>query len=179
VIMSQDLEVLIYGHPCLREMCAPVEAFDDSLRELIRQMERAMIMERGIGLAAPQVGRRLRLLLAEDDREARTQTIALVNPEIISLSGETDTFNEGCLSLPELFADLKRPVRIRLRYQDPDGQECELDDDGILSRIIQHELDHLDGILFVDRLPMLKRKLLARKLRDFQERAREQQSRGI
>ena len=177
--MPQDLEVLIYGHPGLREKCTPVEAFDDSLRELVGQMGRAMIMERGIGLAAPQVGRRLRLLLAEDDREERTKTIALVNPEIVSASGETDTFNEGCLSLPELFADVKRPVRIRVRYQDPDGRECELEDDGILARIVQHELDHLDGILFVDHLPMLKRKLLARKLREFQERAREQQGRGL
>jgi peptide deformylase len=179
VIMPQDLEVLIYGHPGLRMKCEPVEVFDDSLRELVRQMERTMIMERGIGLAAPQVGRALRLLLAEDHRGSRTKTIALVNPEIVSLSRETDIFNEGCLSLPEFFADVKRPVRIRLRYQDPDGQECELEDDGVLSRIVQHEFDHLDGILFVDHLPVLKRKLLARRLREFQERAREQQKRGI
>ncbi len=177
--MPQDLEVLFYGHPGLREKCVPVESFDDSLRELVGQMERAMIMERGIGLAAPQVGRKLRLLLAEDNRGARTRTIALVNPEIVSVSAETDTLSEGCLSLPELFADVKRPVRVRLRYQDPEGRECELDDGGILSRIVQHELDHLDGILFVDHLPLLTRKLLARKLREFQERAREQQERGV
>ena len=177
--MPQDLEILVYGHPGLREKCVPVESFDGSLRKLVSQMERAMIMERGIGLAAPQVGRKLRLLIAEDHRGERARTIALINPEIVSASGETDTFNEGCLSLPELFADLKRPVQIRVRYQDLEGRECELDDDGILSRIVQHELDHLDGILFVDHLPLLKRKLLARKLRDFQDRAREQQARGV
>ena len=177
--MPQDLEVLIYGHPGLREKCVPVESFDASLRELVGQMERAMIMERGIGLAAPQVGRNIRLLLAEDDRGERTRTIALVNPEIVSASSETDIFNEGCLSLPELFADVRRPVQIRVRYQDPEGRECELDDDGILSRIVQHEFDHLDGILFVDHLPLLKRKLLARTLREFQDRAREQQERGV
>jgi len=177
--MPQDLEILIYGHPGLREKCVPVESFDSALRELVSQMERAMIMERGIGLAAPQVGRKLRMFIAEDHRGARARTIALINPEIVSASGETDTFNEGCLSLPEFFADVKRPVRIRVRYQDLEGRECELDDDGILSRIVQHELDHLDGILFVDHLPLLKRKLLARKLRDFQDRAREQQVRGV
>jgi peptide deformylase len=87
--------------------------------------------------------------------------------------------NEGCLSLPELFADVRRPVEVRVRYQDLEGDEQELVDDGMLSRIVQHELDHLDGILFVDHLPMIRRKLLARKLREFQERAREQQERGL
>ena len=100
--MPHDLEVLLYGHPGLREKCTPVESYDDSLRDLVSQMQRAMIMERGIGLAAPQVGRRIRLLLVEDDRGSRTETLALVNPEIVSASREQDTFNEGCLSLPEL-----------------------------------------------------------------------------
>ncbi|RKZ10111.1 peptide deformylase [bacterium] len=177
--MVEDLEVLLYGHPGLREKSRPVEDFDDQIASLVRRMERAMIMERGIGLAAPQVGQRLRLLLAEDSRGAGTRTLAMVNPEILSVSRETDNFSEGCLSLPELFADVKRPVEIRVRYQDVQGQEHELSDDGILARIIQHELDHLDGILFVDHLPVLKRKLLARKLRAFSDRAREQQERGI
>lgn len=177
--MPQDLEVLLYGHPGLREKSVPVESFDDSLGELAAQMQRAMILERGVGLAAPQVGRRIRMLLAEDDRSGRTQTLTLVNPEIVQASGEQDTYNEGCLSLPELFADVKRPVEITVRYHDVDGKEHELTDDGFLARIIQHEMDHLEGILFVDHLSALKRKLLARKLRGFQERALEQQERGI
>lgn len=177
--MSQDLEVLLYGHPGLRQKCAPVEEFDASLRELAGDMQRAMIMERGIGLAAPQVGRRVRMLLAEDDRGGRTTTLVLVNPEIVAVSRETDTWNEGCLSLPELFADVRRPVQIRVRYQDLDGNEHELSDDGLLARIVQHEHDHLEGILFVDHLPVLRRKLLSRRLREFQERAREQQGRGL
>jgi peptide deformylase len=177
--MGQDLEVLLYGHPGLREVSEAVESFDDGLRELAAQMQRAMIMERGIGLAAPQVGRRVRMLLAEDDRAGRTRTLALVNPEIVQRSREQDVYNEGCLSLPELFADVRRPVEITVRYQDLDGAEQELTDDGLLARIIQHEMDHLEGILFVDHLSALKRKLIARKLREFQERAREQQERGV
>lgn len=177
--MAQDLEVLLYGHPGLREKCAPVDSFDDSLRELAAQMQRAMIMERGVGLAAPQVGRRIRMLLAEDDRSGRTQTLTLVNPEIVRASREQDTYNEGCLSLPELFADVQRPVEITVRYQDLDGAEHELTDDGFLARVILHEHDHLEGILFVDHLSALKRKLLARKLRGFQDRALEQQERGV
>lgn len=177
--MAQDLEVLLYGHPGLREKSVPVESFDDSLRELAAQMQRSMIMERGVGLAAPQVGRRIRMLLAEDERGGRTQTLALVNPEIVQSSREQDFYNEGCLSLPELFADVKRPVEITVRYQDLDGVEHELTDDGFLARIIQHEFDHLEGVLFVDHLSALKRKLLARKLKNFQERALEQQERGV
>jgi len=179
VTTPQDLEVLLYGHPGLREKSAPVVSFDDSLRELAAQMQRSMIMERGVGLAAPQVGRRVRMIVAEDDRSGRTQTLTLVNPEIAQASREQDDYNEGCLSLPELFADVKRPVEVTVRYQDLDGIEHELTEDGFLARIIQHEYDHLEGILFVDHLSSLKRKLLARKLRAFQERALEQQERGI
>jgi peptide deformylase len=177
--MAQDLEVLLYGHPGLREKCAPVESFDDELKDLAARMQRSMILERGVGLAAPQVGCRIRMLLAEDDRSGRTQTLTLVNPEIVESSREQGTYNEGCLSLPELFADVKRPVEITVRYQDLEGAEHELTDDGFLARVIQHEFDHLDGILFVDHLSALKRKLLARKLREFQERALDQQKRGV
>lgn len=173
--MSDELEVLLYGHPTLRRKCAPVEAFDDELRELARAMERTMIAERGIGLAAPQIGREIRMLLAEDAREGAPRTLVLVNPEITFLSGERDSYQEGCLSLPDVFADVNRPVRARVRYQDLEGEECELEDDGLLARIVQHEVDHLDGVLFVDHLSLLKRKLIARKLKELQKRAREQQ----
>lgn len=177
--MSADLEVLIYGHPGLRGKSVAVEDFDSSLAELVRQMERAMIFERGIGLAAPQVGRHLRVLLAEDDRDGRKRTLPLINPEILHRSREADYFNEGCLSLPELYVDVRRPVEVTVRYQDLQGNEHELTDDGVLARVIQHEIDHLEGILFVDHLPLLRRKLLARKLREFQDRSRDQQERGL
>lgn len=175
--MRDELEVLLYGHPALRVRCEPVERFDDELRELARAMERTMIVERGIGLAAPQVGREIRMLLAEDARAGAPRTLVLVNPELTFLSHERDAYQEGCLSLPELFADVNRPVRIRVRFQDLEGREQELEDDGLLARIIQHEADHLEGVLFVDHLSLIKRKLLAGKLKDLQRRAREQQQR--
>ena len=175
---EEELEVLLYGHPDLRVKCDPVETFDDELKSLARRMERTMLAERGIGLAAPQVGVTRRLFLAEDEREGIPCTLALVNPEITFLSEERDKFGEGCLSFPDVFADVNRPVRVRVRYQDLEGAEHELEDDGLLARVIQHEHDHLDGKLFVDHLPMIKRKLLARKLKDLQRRAREQQQTG-
>lgn len=175
--MTDELEVLLYGHPALRVRCEPVVTFDDALRDLARAMERTMIVQRGIGLAAPQVGHEIRLLLAEDARHGAPRTLVLVNPEITFASRERDGYEEGCLSLPELFAEVHRPVRIRVRYQDLDGREQELEDDGLVARIVQHEADHLDGVLFVDHLSLIKRKLLAGRLRDLQKRSREQQAR--
>lgn len=176
--MVDELEVLLYGHPTLREKATPVEVFDDELREFVRRMEKSMYAERGIGLAAPQVGDLRRIFLAEDARDGLPRVIAFVNPEITFQSSERDKYSEGCLSFPELFADVDRPVRVKVRYQDLDGDEQELEDDGLLARIIQHETDHLDGVLFVDHLSMLKRKLIAKKLKDLQRRAREQQDRS-
>jgi peptide deformylase len=103
----------------------------------------------------------------------------MVNPTITFASRERDAYEEGCLSLPELFADVNRPVRIRVRYQDLEGREQELEDDGMLARIVQHEADHLDGVLFVDHLSLIKRKLLAGRLKDLQRRARDQQQRLV
>ena len=172
---GEELEVLLYGHPTLRVKCAPVETFDDALRGLARRMERTMYAERGIGLAAPQIGVTQRMFLAEDQRDGLPRVTAFVNPEITFLSTERDKYSEGCLSFPNLFADVNRPVRCRVRYQDLEGNERELEDDGLLARIVQHENDHLDGTLFVDHLPMIKRKLMAKKLKELQQRAREQQ----
>ncbi len=172
--MGDALEILLYGHPSLRRKCRPVEVFDDDLRALASRMEVAMYAERGIGLAAPQVGRDLRLLLAEDAREGAPRARVFVNPEIVWSSSERDKYAEGCLSLPDVFEDVVRPVRVRMRYQDLEGREQEIEDDGLLARVLQHELDHLEGVLFVDHLSALKRKLLARKLRALSERARQQ-----
>lgn len=175
--MRDDLEVLLYGHPTLREKCRPVEEFDDELRRLASAMETTMYAERGIGLAAPQVGHTVRMLLAEDAREGTPRARVFINPEVVFASSERDGYNEGCLSLPEIFEDVQRPVRIRVRYQDLDGDEHELEDDGLLARIVLHEMDHLEGVLFVDHLSMLRRKLIARKLKALQRRASEQTGR--
>jgi len=170
--MSDPLEVYLYGSEILRGHARPVERFDDELRELYNGMVQAMTREDGIGLAAPQVGRSLRLLIARDERGDWPSILAMVNPEFLFHSEERAGFQEGCLSLPGVTAEVQRPVRIRARYQDLEGRECELEDDGLLARIVQHEADHLEGILFVDHLPLLKRKLLAKKLKELSRRAK-------
>jgi len=169
--MRDELEILLYGHPRLRETSAPVEVFDDRLRDLVDGMVRAMASERGIGLAAPQVGVLERVLIAQPGGSYGLGVEVLVNPEITFQSQERDGFDEGCLSLPGITADVQRPVRIQVRFQDLDGQERELDDDGLLARIIQHEYDHLEGVLFVDHLGLLRRKLIAKKLKALAKRS--------
>lgn len=170
--MSDPLEVYLYGSEILRTHAEPVERFDDGLRELHDGMVQAMTREDGIGLAAPQVGRRLRFLVARDERDDWPSILAMANPEIVFRSEERCGFQEGCLSLPGITAEVQRPVRIRVSYQDLEGAERELEDDALLARIVQHEADHLDGKLFVDHLPFLKRKLLAKKLQELSRRAK-------
>ena len=169
--MTDDLEILIYGDRGLREISAPVEEFDARLRSLVDGMVRAMAAERGIGLAAPQVGVLRRVLIARPGGSHGPRVEVLVNPEIHFQSEERDGFDEGCLSLPGITAEVQRPVRIRVRYQDLDGAEHELEDDDLLARIIQHEYDHLEGVLFVDHLGVLRRKLIAKKLKALARRA--------
>jgi peptide deformylase len=170
--MTDELEVLLYGSPVLRQACQPVTRFDDELRELVESMARTMIRENGIGLAAPQVGRDLRLIIAQPGQAHGPQVFSFANPEFVRKSTEQDDFTEGCLSLPDITADVRRPVGIKLRYQDLEGNERELEDEGLLARIIQHEADHLDGVLFVDHLSLLRRKLLAKKLKALAKRGR-------
>ncbi len=170
--MRDELEILLYGDAGLRRKSEPVDTFDDPLRELADAMTRAMIRENGIGLAAPQVGVARRMLVAQPGGSHGIKVYTLVNPEFTFLSRERDSFHEGCLSLPDILADVDRPVRLTVRYQDLDGNEQELEDDGLLARIIQHEADHLEGILFVDHISMLRRKLLAKKLRALSKLAR-------
>ncbi len=170
--MSDELEVYLYGSEILRGHSAPVEDFDDRLRELYNGMVQAMTREDGVGLAAPQVGLSQRFLIARDERGGWPSILPMVNPEILFRSEERCGLSEGCLSLPGITADVQRPVRIRVRYQDLEGQECELEADDWLARIVQHEIDHLEGILFVDHLPLLKRKLMAKKLKELSRRAK-------
>lgn len=177
--MRDELEVLLYGHPTLRRECDPVEQFDDGLRQLVAGMGEAMRREQGIGLAAPQVGDTRRVLIAEDRRGGGRDILPLVNPEITFHGEGRDRFTEGCLSLPEIFADVERPVRIRVRYQDLHGDEQELEDDGLLARIVQHEADHLDGVLFVDHLSMVRRRLIAKKLKALGKQAQLQVQAGL
>lgn len=159
------LPIITAPDPRLKLKSTPVAAVDREVRRLMDDMLETMYAAPGIGLAAPQVGvlRRIIVLdVARDDEPRRTLKIA--NPEILWRSSEKATFNEGCLSLPEHYADVSRPARIRLRYLDYENELREIDVEGLLATCIQHEMDHLEGVLFVDHLSALKRNIILRKL---------------
>jgi peptide deformylase len=156
--------VRIYGDPVLRQKAQPVTSFDDGLRELVEDLRDTMAAYEGVGLAANQIGvtRRVFVIDVRGEGEERTR-IAVVNPVITSRSG-SDAEEEGCLSIPGVWAEVTRPERVTLQGKDEHGDPLEVQADGMLARAIQHELDHLDGVLFVDKLSMLKRQFLKRTL---------------
>lgn len=156
------LEVRILGDPVLRTKARPVETITEEMRRLIHDMFETMYAEEGVGLAAPQVGVSDRIIVV-DPHDDVTAPFALINPEIFESSRETEKNEEGCLSIPGLRDLVERSARVRVRGLTPEGGMCEIDADGIMSRILQHEVDHLDGVLFLDRLGPLKRKLLLAK----------------
>jgi len=156
--------IVTLGHPTLKRNCAPVEVFDAELRELIADLFETMHAARGIGLAAPQVDVTRRVIVVDPspiDPE-RGRRLALVNPEIVSYSGSS-LFEEGCLSIPGVYTDVRRPERVTVRYADETGTVREEAFDGIMARVIQHERDHLDGILFLDRVSRMRRAWLLRR----------------
>jgi len=159
-----DIEVL--GARILREEAAPVEAVDDDLRRLARDMFDTMYHAEGIGLAGPQVGvsRRILVVDVKNDDESR-HVHALVNPVVVEASREQDKASEGCLSIPGLEENVTRPVRVTVEALSLDGDPVRIEADGLLARALQHEVDHLDGVLFIDRLSPLKRGILLRKWR--------------
>jgi peptide deformylase len=152
-------ELRYMGDAILREEAAPVQAVTDEVRQLIADMFDTMYAEEGVGLAAPQVGESRRIIVI-DPREPDIAPFALVNPEIFEVSDETERGEEGCLSIPGLREVVERAVAVRVRGLDRDGASVTVEAEGFLARILQHEIDHLDGVLFVDRVSPLKRKLL-------------------
>ncbi|MBZ0263428.1 peptide deformylase [bacterium] len=165
--------VKIYGDPVLRKPVEPIDTFDESLEEFAADMVHAMIEHDGIGLAAPQVGVSKSFIViglpvnADDPDDRKIFTMA--NPEILEESEETVVMDEGCLSIPDITEEVERPEWIKLKFQDLKGEEYEIEADGIFARVIQHEIDHLDGVLFVDHLSPLKRTLLRGKLKRLHE----------
>ncbi len=177
-------EILEVPDPRLKTISEPVTVFDDELRTLVADMFETMYDAPGIGLAAIQVGVPKRVLVIDlqpDDEDAepvacdhdghhhhhyptRKEPRVFVNPEILNPAVELATYQEGCLSVPEIFADVDRPATCRVRYQDLDGTVHEEDLDGLMATCIQHEMDHLEGILFIDHLSRLKRQMALKKL---------------
>jgi len=172
-------EVLQFPDKRLREVSKPIERVTDEIRELARDMLDVMYDEPGIGLAAPQLGHPVRLVVVdvawtEEDGERNPRV--LVNPEIVHAEGKV-TWNEGCLSVPDFQADVERAERVRLRATDLDGNPLEIDAEGLEAVCFQHELDHLDGVLFIDRISRLKRSMYVRK-REKQLRQQRAESRS-
>ena len=148
----------------LTTVCSPVERIDDELLRLLDDMLETMYAAPGIGLAAPQVGVLQRAFVADLGEEGARTPLFMINPELVERSAATTAAEEGCLSLPKQFGEVARADKVRLRYLDRAGEAREIEADGLLARCLQHELDHLDGILFVDHLSALKRTMILRRL---------------
>jgi peptide deformylase len=157
-------EILQAPHPALKTVAAPVTEVTDEIRTLMADMLETMYRAPGIGLAAPQVGVAKRLTVVDLGREDARAPMFIVNPEILWASEETEVLEEGCLSLPDQFGEVRRPVRVRVRYRDLESAVQEVEAEGLLARCLQHEIDHLNGILFIDHLSALRRNMILRKL---------------
>ncbi|MGD2154558.1 MAG: peptide deformylase [Gemmatimonadales bacterium] len=163
------LEVRLLGDPVLRQRAEDVEDIDDDIRELAGKMFETMYTEEGIGLAAPQVGVSRRLFVM-DIREETAEPRAVVNPQIVERSG-SERGDEGCLSLPGLFGTVERSANVVMEGLDLDGRPLRIEASALLARCIQHEIDHLDGVLFIDHLSPIKRKLLLGKWKKLRKEA--------
>lgn len=159
-----ELPILIAPDPRLRGKAKPVTTVDARVRRLMDDMLDTMYAAPGIGLAAPQVGVMERIVVVDvSGKNEPSAPMRLVNPAIVWRSDEAEAGEEGCLSIPEQYADVTRPARVRVTYQDEKGAAREIEADGLLARCLQHEIDHLDGVLFVDHLSKLKRDMILRK----------------
>jgi len=159
------LPIIVAPDPRLKRTAKPVKKVDSEIRRLMDDMLETMYAAPGIGLAAPQVGVLKRVIVLDLAREDETpRPLMMANPELLWLADEDATYNEGCLSVPEHYADVARPAACRVRYIDHENEIRELAAEGLLATCIQHEMDHLDGILFLDHISALKRNIILRKL---------------
>ncbi|WP_019514953.1 peptide deformylase [Sphingomonas sp. Mn802worker] len=175
------LPIVEVPDPVLRKVCEPVGQVTDEVRGIVADMFDTMYDARGIGLAASQVGILQRIVVidlqerpegegeaaqdaAEADAGGTRNPHAFINPELVSVSQETSTYNEGCLSIPEQYAEVTRPARCQVRWLDTDGQPREQEFEGLMATCMQHEIDHLNGVLFTDHISRLKRGMLMKKL---------------
>jgi len=171
-------EVLKFPDKRLREVSTPLEKITDEIRELANDMLEVMYDEPGVGLAAPQVGQTVRLIVVDTEwtaEDAERNPLVLVNPEILEHSGRI-TWTEGCLSVPDFEADVERAARVKLRASNLEGEELEIDASELQAVCFQHEIDHLDGVLFIDRISRLKRNLYTQRRKKQLRRELEEQS---
>jgi peptide deformylase len=159
-------EILTVPNPVLKQVSQPVAAVDDDLRALMDDMLETMYAAPGIGLAAVQIGEPKRVIVMDLAREGEDKAPRyFVNPEVLWASDETAPYEEGCLSVPEYFDEVERPAKVRLRYLNYQGETVEEDAEGLFAVCIQHEMDHLEGVLFIDHLSRLKREQAVKKVK--------------
>jgi peptide deformylase len=167
--------LIILPDPLLKRVSLPVDAVTDDIRALMDDMLDTMYAAPGIGLAAIQIGVPKRVVVMDlvKDEDKPREPHYFVNPEIIAASEETTEYEEGCLSIPEVFENVTRPKSVRIRYLDRDGELRERDCDGLMATCIQHEIDHLNGVLFIDRISRLKRDRVVKKFTKAMKASRE------
>jgi peptide deformylase len=164
------LPILLHPDPRLKKTCDVVRDVDAETRKLADSMLETMYDAPGVGLAAPQVGSMARIFVMDcAEKDAASEPMVLINPEITWTSDELNTHNEGCLSLPELFEDVERPSQVRMSFLDIDGKLHEQQFDGLWATCAQHELDHLNGVLFIDHLSRMKRSMMTKKMVKFKK----------
>ena len=172
------MPIYVAPHQVLKTPADTVESVTDDIRQLVTNMVDTMYAARGIGLAAPQIGVLKRVIVMDVDQKdenpededapiLRGEVRAFINPEVVWTSEEENIYSEGCLSIPGQYADVTRPKQVRVRYMDLDGKTQEIEADGLLATCLQHEIDHINGILFIDHLSSLKRDMLLRKLKKY------------
>lgn len=166
MISLNMLEIVIYPNPVLRQKAESVETIDDEIRRVIDSMIEAMYKDEGAGLAAPQVGVSKRIIIFD----AGEGLISMINPEIIQKGEEKQTVDEGCLSVPGIRLDVTRPTRMVVRGLNDQGEPVEIEAEGLQARILQHEIDHLNGILIIDHASSIQRTLLRSKLRRLEKK---------
>jgi peptide deformylase len=158
--------LIILPDPVLRQVSKPVERVDEGIRKFAGDLLETMYDAPGIGLAGIQVGEPLRMLVIDLAKEGEPKAPQVfINPEILSRSDERSVYEEGCLSIPDYYAEVERPAQVRVKYVDPDGKEREVEAEGLLATCLQHEIDHLNGVLFIDHISKLKRDMVVRKFR--------------
>jgi len=164
--------IVAYGDPVLRKDCEEIEEYTDDIKQLIDDMFETMYESEGVGLAAPQIGKSLRLFVvdaspfSEDEPDLEGFKQVFINPEIVSESGKKWSFTEGCLSIPGVRESVMRKEKIVVNYLDENFDEVEEEFSGLAARVIQHEFDHIEGVLFIDKINPLKKTMIKRKLQD-------------
>ncbi len=169
-------KILIHPDPRLKKVCAALPDISDEIRKLADDMLETMYAAPGIGLAAPQIGVLDRMIVLDCVKEdgAKPEPVVMVNPRVIGASDDLSTYDEGCLSIPDVYADVTRPSEVRVEWLDLDGNLQERDMDGLWATCVQHEIDHLEGKMFIDYLKPLKRQMITRKMQKLKrEMARE------